>query len=374
MKKRVISGFVTVTGPPRSIWRRKIGITEPDEPSTFPNRTATNRVATSSRRAYDSTIHSHTAFDWPSRFFGFAALSVEMKTNRSTPNSTETSTIDARREDVVRDRLHRVASRASARACRRRRGRRPAGAVLLEDVAHLRRVAAVGEHRDDGGEVALVDELALHLVERRLGLVDEDEPLGAELHDLAAELRADRPAAAGHEHDAVADVRRDRLEVDLDLLAAEDVLDRDRPDLPREVDVAGDQLVQAGQRLDGDALARGSRRRPCAASRPARTASRSAPRRAGARGQPARARRSCRARGRRGCGGASCAGRRRRNRSACRRARRLRCISRTTSWPASPAPTISTSLAARDDARRDGRSISDRARSRVPATNASSSR
>ena len=29
MKKRVISGCVTVTGPPRAIWRRKIGITEP---------------------------------------------------------------------------------------------------------------------------------------------------------------------------------------------------------------------------------------------------------------------------------------------------------------------------------------------------------
>ena len=39
MKKRVISGWVTVTGPPRSIWRRKIGITEPDEPSTLPKRT-----------------------------------------------------------------------------------------------------------------------------------------------------------------------------------------------------------------------------------------------------------------------------------------------------------------------------------------------
>ena len=93
MKKRVISGCVTVKGPPRSIWRRKIGITEPDEPSTFPNRTATKRVATSSRRANDSTIHSPTAFDCPSTFFGFAALSVEMKTNRSTPYSTETSTI-----------------------------------------------------------------------------------------------------------------------------------------------------------------------------------------------------------------------------------------------------------------------------------------
>ena len=91
MKKRVMRGSVTVTGPPRSIWRRKIGITEPDEPSTLPKRTATKRVSTSSRAANDSTIHSHTAFDWPSRFFGFAALSVEISTKRSTPNSTATS-------------------------------------------------------------------------------------------------------------------------------------------------------------------------------------------------------------------------------------------------------------------------------------------
>jgi hypothetical protein len=63
MKNRVISGLVTVTGPPRSICRRKSGITEPDEPRTLPKRTATNRVSTSSLSANDSTIHSPTAFD-----------------------------------------------------------------------------------------------------------------------------------------------------------------------------------------------------------------------------------------------------------------------------------------------------------------------
>src|SRR6476659_6545784 len=73
---------VTVTGPPRSIWRRKIGITLPDEPSTLPNRTATKRVETSSREPYACTIHSPTAFDCPSRFFGCAALSVDTSTNR----------------------------------------------------------------------------------------------------------------------------------------------------------------------------------------------------------------------------------------------------------------------------------------------------
>ena len=39
MKYRVIRGSVTVTGPPAAIWRRKIGTTEPDDPSTLPNRT-----------------------------------------------------------------------------------------------------------------------------------------------------------------------------------------------------------------------------------------------------------------------------------------------------------------------------------------------
>ncbi len=43
-------------------------------------------------------------------------------------------------------------------------------------------------------------------------------------------------------------------EVDLDLLAAEDVLDLNRPDLRAEVDVAGDQLVQARQRLHDHVL------------------------------------------------------------------------------------------------------------------------
>ena len=45
MKKRVISGSVTVTGPPAAIWRRKIGTTEPEEPSTLPKRTAQNAVS-----------------------------------------------------------------------------------------------------------------------------------------------------------------------------------------------------------------------------------------------------------------------------------------------------------------------------------------
>ncbi len=49
MKYRVISGWVTVKGPPRAICLRNVGITLPDEPSTFPKRTPQKRVGVSSR-------------------------------------------------------------------------------------------------------------------------------------------------------------------------------------------------------------------------------------------------------------------------------------------------------------------------------------
>ena len=58
------------------------------------------------------------------------------------------------------------------------------------------------------------------------------------------------PAGAGDEDGGVGDVRRDRVQVDLDRLPAEHVLHLHRPDLTREVQVAGDQLVDPRQRLD----------------------------------------------------------------------------------------------------------------------------
>ena len=103
-------------------------------------------------------------------------------------------------------------------------------------------------------ESALVDELPLDLEEAGLAVVHEDEPGRAHARDLAAELRADRSAGAGDEHDLAREIAGDRLEVGLDGLAPEEVLDLDGPELAREVEVAGDQLVQARQRLHRHAL------------------------------------------------------------------------------------------------------------------------
>ena len=45
MKYRMMSGWVTVTGPPAAICFLNSGITLPLLPSTFPKRTATNSVS-----------------------------------------------------------------------------------------------------------------------------------------------------------------------------------------------------------------------------------------------------------------------------------------------------------------------------------------
>ena len=79
IKKRIISGWVTVTGPPSRICSLKSGITEPLEPRTLPKRTATNLVSLCLSIVW--TIISQIRFVAPIIFVGFTALSVEIWTN-----------------------------------------------------------------------------------------------------------------------------------------------------------------------------------------------------------------------------------------------------------------------------------------------------
>ncbi len=82
MKYLMMSGCVTVTGPPASICFWKSGITLPLLPSTFPKRTATNSVLEC--RLYVWIIISQTRFVAPMMFVGLTALSVDIMTNRRT--------------------------------------------------------------------------------------------------------------------------------------------------------------------------------------------------------------------------------------------------------------------------------------------------
>ena len=76
MMKRVISGSVRVTGPPPRIWSRKIGMTEPREPSTLPKRVDRNvaplRFGSSAAAV---TSRSPISFDVPMTLVGLTALS-----------------------------------------------------------------------------------------------------------------------------------------------------------------------------------------------------------------------------------------------------------------------------------------------------------
>ena len=85
MKKRVTSGWVTVTGPPRAICSLKIGTTLPLEASTLPKRTERKRPVACASVFTDCTIRSATRLVSPITLVGCTALSVETSTKFSTP-------------------------------------------------------------------------------------------------------------------------------------------------------------------------------------------------------------------------------------------------------------------------------------------------
>ena len=89
IKYRVISGSVTVTGPPASICFLNKGMTEPRLPSTLPKRTVIYFVSYVS--FIDMITFSATRFVAPITLVGLTALSVEIMTNRSTPWRPATS-------------------------------------------------------------------------------------------------------------------------------------------------------------------------------------------------------------------------------------------------------------------------------------------
>src|SRR5919106_1639186 len=196
-----MSGWVTVTGPPRAIWRRKSGITLPEDPSTFPKRTQMKRVP-----------------------------------------------LDSRAQDVVPHGLERVPlheRNVLVGGCVEDDGR----PVPLEELAHLGLVRHVGEHRDRVVEVPLVRELPLDVHERVLGMVHEHDPVGAEGGALPAELRSDRTPRARDQDGGAREIGSDRREVELDRLPPEHVLHLHLAELWREVEVARDELVYARKGL-----------------------------------------------------------------------------------------------------------------------------
>ena len=90
IKKRVISWWVRVIGPPSLICLRNKGTTEPEEPSTLPKRTMQKRVRCSLPLVCAKPCSTSSAIRLvaPITLVGRTALSVEINTKVSTPAFT----------------------------------------------------------------------------------------------------------------------------------------------------------------------------------------------------------------------------------------------------------------------------------------------
>ncbi len=88
-----MSGWVIVRGSPFSSCSWKIGTTLPVDPRTLPKRTET--YGSPVRRAASATSISATRLLAPITLVGRTALSVETRTNRSTPAATAASSRDS---------------------------------------------------------------------------------------------------------------------------------------------------------------------------------------------------------------------------------------------------------------------------------------
>ena len=222
-------------------------------------------------------------------------------------------------------------------------------AVLGEHLAHALVLLAVGEHGDGVEHVAVLDELAPDREEVVLGVVEQHQLARADARDLAAQLGADRAAGAGDEHDAAGEVAADAVELHPHRLAAEHVLDLDLAHLahePRRRVCSSSKtvgIVRTGTPRSRQAATTGARTVPGADGIAMITSSGStssstlgrAPRSCRARDSP----RSIRAPCLRGSSSTKPTGRSPRS--------GLRMISRSSSRPPSPAPTIRTERASR---------------------------
>src|SRR5215472_5773250 len=94
-----MSGWVTVTGPPASIWALNLGTTEPLEASTLPKRTAISRGGGRRFGALRRDRSASRAWQYisakrlvaPSTETGSIALSVETITSAAAPAVTAAS-------------------------------------------------------------------------------------------------------------------------------------------------------------------------------------------------------------------------------------------------------------------------------------------
>ncbi len=100
------------------------------------------------------------------------------------------------------------------------------GLELAEQADDAIAVANVGQPAIDARRRALGGQHRRHRIERRLGMLHDQQPAGAKRHDAIADLRADRAAAAGHHHRLASQEILEPLIVDLDARPQQQIFDR----------------------------------------------------------------------------------------------------------------------------------------------------
>ena len=195
MMNRDMSGWVSVTGPPPAICCRKTWITDPLEPRTLPNRHAA-RIVRPLRLCMLAAVTRRSAIslEVPMTLVGLTALSDEVSRNRSTPAANA-----AWMRCCVPMMFVWIAARGA-------RSHRPtcfsAAAWMTMSTPSIRaartlHIADVGQHEV---EVRHMLEAVLQEEGRSLVVVDGNDPLHRQKHELGHDLLADGSRSTGNEH------------------------------------------------------------------------------------------------------------------------------------------------------------------------------
>ena len=192
-----MSRSVTVTGPPRAICSRNKGTTLPAESSTFPNRTAMNRVE---GEAWWAAWHIFSASRLlaPMAFAGFTALSLDTEYETAGGVPSRRACHRVRAKGVYPDRLPHVVLE-HRHVLVRGRVKYDCWIVALENTFHGGRVTDVGEHDRERESRVCLAQLQLQPVQVEFADIHDHETGGFDPCDLPAQLAPDGPAATGHQ-------------------------------------------------------------------------------------------------------------------------------------------------------------------------------
>jgi hypothetical protein len=101
------------------------------------------------------------------------------------------------------------------------------GTLILKNLSDAGGVADVGHMGNHHRPEPALANFAVNLEKVVFRLFQQDQPGGAESHDLPADLRSDRPAGAGDKHDFAGDEPLQFGRVEIDRLSPEQGMDID---------------------------------------------------------------------------------------------------------------------------------------------------